>query len=561
MKKIIDLMLIFTMVLSICPSAFAIDATELEASILPSTHIVNVYGQFVDRDNTLITILLVDDNKTVKHIAEAELKDNSYRAVFKYAGDDFASLKLRVKHGDKDITDTVISAVAELEPISYQVNLTNANGKSLLNTKIENLYGVEGKTYTVMLAYYNENNQLLNVFTQDTKNVEFGVKESEKIEYDIPEGATDVKVFVWDKAATMVPLTNEYAVKNKDVRVLLIGHSFVDDSRSYLTDVAKADGVNLTVDWVTYGGGGFTNHWAIWNAEFETQEEAEAYDKANGLKVGTTPFRRRYHGQVKKDLQGNVLTDEFGENMTEFTKTVDDFFDNYDYDYVAMLTLYGILPFDAIPSQGYAGYPGSADDLAGQNMVKYIREHEPNAEIAIINTWAYEKESTGHIGTGKYIFGSGTTFDQDKMWEQVRKTVEYQTTEYAKLTTDDGAPVSLDGKPLKYIPSGQAFNIARENVLFDTKYYHGYTDKASSNFEFVDVEHPEYITLHRDSYHCSRNYGRYLAGLVMYSAFTGNSASNNKFVNPDNKWRIPENEAQILRDAAQKAIDESGIWN
>ncbi len=562
MKKIIALILTISMILSMAPAAFAIDAKGVEAEISVSTHIVNVTGQMLDIEGTSITILLVDDAKNVKHIEEAELEaDGTYRAKFKYIGDDFADLTLRVKQGTEDVTETVISATAKTEPIEYKINISNAEGKTVLNSKIENYYNVPGKTYTIMTAYYGENNKLLDVFVQNTKNLAFEENE-DSAEYDIPEGAEEVKVFIWNDEETMIPLRDEVAVKAKeDVRVLLIGHSFVDDSRSYLPDIAAADGVNLTVDWVTYGGGGFTQHWKIWSAQFETQEEAEAYDEANGLEIGTTPFRRRYHGQVKKDLEGNVLTDEFGENMTEFTKSVDDFFDNYDYDYVAMLTLYGIMPYDAVPEKSYTGYPNSEDDLAGQNMVKYIREHEPNAEIAIINTWAYEKESTGHIGNGQYIFGIGTTYDQDKMWEQIRKTVEYQTETYSKLTTDDGTPVSLDGKPLKYIPSGQAFNIARENILFDTKYYHGYTNQASSNFKFVDDEYPEYKTLHRDSYHCSRNYGRYLAGLVMYSAFTGNSASNNKFVNPDTKWKIPESEAQILRDAAQKAIDDSGIWN
>lgn len=562
MKKIISLLLAISMLFSVSGTVFAIDATGLEATILESTNIVNVTGQFDGNTGDIITILLVDDNKQVKFIDEVELeRDDTYRATFKYRGSDFDSLKLRVKQGEQDITNTVISAIAKKEPVSYQIKVTNAKGKTELNTKIENYYGIEGKTYTVMLAYYDEDCKLVDVHVQDTKQLGFGVTESEIKEYTIPENAEEAKVFIWDKTTSMVPLVDEYEASTKEVRVLLIGHSFVDDSRAYLEDVAKADGVKLTVDWVTYGGGGFTNHWNIWSAEFETQEEAEAYDKANGLKVGTTPFRRRYHGEVKKDLQGNILTDEFGENMTEFTKTVDDFFDNYDYDYVAMLTLYGILPFDAVPEKNYAGYPGSVDDLAGQNMAKYIRAHEPNAEIAIINTWAYEKESTGHIGDGKYIFGYGTTFNQDKMWEQIRKTIDYQTETYAKLTTDKGVSVSLDGNPLKYIPSGQAFNNARKSYIFDTKYYHGYTDKASSNFEFVDNEHPEYKTLHRDSYHCSRNYGRYLAALVMYSAFTGNSATNNKFVNPETKWRISEDEANILREAAQKAIDESGIWN
>lgn len=561
MKKLVSLMLALAMILSVCPTALALDHVALEAKILPSTHIVNVVGQYVDNNSEPIQLLLVDDNKNIKYIAETELEDNKYRVKFKYTGEDFASLKLRVKQGQQDITNTVISALAEAEPISYQVNILKVNGKTLLDTKIENYYNVPGKTYTVMLAYYGENNNLLNIHMQETKEIGFDTTTTPEAEYDIPEDAKIVKVFMWDKTTSLVPLTNEIEAKTKDIRVLLIGHSFVDDSRAYLTDIAKADGVDLTVDWVTYGGGSFTHHWGVWSAPFETQEEAEAYDKANGLKVGTTSFRRRYHGQVKTDLSGNVLTDEFGENMTEFTKSIDDFLDNYEYDYIAMTTLYGALPFDAIPSIGYNGYPGSADDIAGQNMVKYLREKQPTAEIALINTWAYEKESTGHIGQGKHIFGYGTTFDQDKMWEQIRKTVVHQTETYAKLVTDSGLPVSLDGKPLRYVPSGQAINNARQSAIFDTKYYHGYTNQASSNFKFVDDEHPEYITLHRDSYHMSKPYGRYLAGLVMYGVFTGNSVIGNKYVNPTAKWRIGDREKLIIQEAVQKAINDCGRWN
>ena len=112
MKKIISLMLVLAMVLSICSTAMAIDHVGLEAKILPSTHIVNVVGQYVGNNSEPIQLLLVDDNKNIKYIAESELEDNKYRVKFKYTGEDFASLKLRVKQGQQDITNTVISALA-----------------------------------------------------------------------------------------------------------------------------------------------------------------------------------------------------------------------------------------------------------------------------------------------------------------------------------------------------------------------------------------------------------------------------------------------------------------
>lgn len=548
MKKIVSIVLTLAMILSMTGSVFAIDATGLEAEILESTHVVNVTGQMLDREGTLITVLLVNNEKNIKHIEEVELEaDGTYRAKFVYKGTDFADLKLRVKQGSEDVTDTVISAIAKAEPIEYKINISNAEGKTVLDSKIENYFNVPGKTYTIMTAYYDENNKLLDVFVQNTRNLGFE-ENKDSVEYTIPENAEDVKVFIWNDEETMVPLRDEIKVSSnlEPIRILMIGNSFTDDSRSYLKDVAAADGVELIIDHATYGGGGFTHHWKTWSAQFQTQEEAEAYDKENGLKVGTTPFRTRYHGQVKKDLEGNILTDEFGENMTEFTKSIDDFLDNYTYDFVSLHTLGGVLDPET--------YVGSADDLAGQNMVKYIRNKQPTAEIVLLNTWAYEKQSTGYLN--KNAYGYGTTFDQDKMWDGVLKIATHNITNWATLTAENGLPVSLDGKPIKYIPAGQAFNIARESILFDTTYIHGYTNQASSDFAFVD---PSVRTLHRDSYHCSYGYGKYFLALVWYGCLSGNSVLHNKYEHKT--YKIPEVERQILKEAAQKAIDDTGIWN
>ena len=275
MKKIISLLLAISMLLSVASSAFAMDATGIEANILESTNIVNVTGQFDGNAGDVITMILVDDNNTIKHIQETELeKDNTYRAKFKYKGADFESLKLRVRQGDEDITNTVISAIAEKEAIKFNININNANGKTELTTKIKKYYNVEDKTYTVMLAYYDADNRLLDTYIQDTKNLEFDVNASDVAEYDIPENATNVRVFIWDKTTTIVPLTNKRVASTKEVSVLMIGNSFTDDSEAYLKDIAAADGVNLIVESATYGGGGFKEHWETWSSENYSQTDA-----------------------------------------------------------------------------------------------------------------------------------------------------------------------------------------------------------------------------------------------------------------------------------------------
>ena len=547
MRKLLGLTLAVIFVLSLVSTAVA---KEPEANILESTNIINVTGAFDGDTGTPIVLALVDENDNVKYIQSTELeRDCTYRVKFKYDGDDLDTLKLRVNQGGNDITDTVVSAIAEKEAISFRVNMTTAEGKTMLDAQTENFYNVPGKTYIVMLAYYGENNELIDVFVDNTKTVENDKVIVPITELSVPEGVKEAKAFVWENTQTMIPLARERKADTEEVSVLMVGHSFVDDSRSLLKDIAAADGVNITFEWATYGGGGFKEHWNCWNPEsVETQEEAWEIDDQKGLKRGTTPFRRHYHGSVKEG-GGGYYGDEFVENMKEFKHTIDDIIAMHDYDYVVMVTLDGVLDPDT--------YEGSADDIAGQNMAKYMREKLPDAEIVLFNTWAYEKGSTGHLFKG---YGSGTTFDQQKMWAGIRKIDQYICDKWATLKTDDGLPVALDGKTIKYLPSGQAFMNARQNPMFDTTYIYGYTNQAAGNFPFVDQDPDSTVrTLHRDSYHGSYHYGRYLAGLVWYGCFTGNSVINNKYVSPN--YPIAEEEKMVLKEAAQKAIDDTGFWN
>lgn len=538
MKKIISVILCIAMLLGVTSTAFAVDATGIEAKVLEETHIINVTGQFDDIEGKLVTIMLVDNNKNIKHIDEAELEsDGTYRAKFKYAGADLADLSLKVKQGNEDVTNTVVSAIASKEALNFQVNIVNAEGKTNLGAKIENFYNVAGKTYTIMLAYYDGNNKLLNTFIQDTKNLEFDTNTVEEEIYDIPEGTEIAKVFVWDNTTTMIPLVDETKVKTKDIAVLMIGNSFTDDAETYLEDIAAADGVNLIVESATYGGGGFKEHWETWTSPYYSQTDAQ--------NAGAKTFRRHYRGVT---ISGST---EFESDMQDFKYTIEDIIGLHDhYDYVVLSTRGGSVDPDT--------YAGSYEEECGQNMAKFIREKMPDTEILIYHTWSFEKQSTGYLGPKKY--GFGTTFDQDAMWEGVSYIANRNATEWAKLTTESGLPVSLDGKPLKFIPAGQAFNNARKSQYFDTVYPHGYTNQSSANFEFMDSKTTR--TLHRDSYHASFGHGRYLLGLVWYGALTGNSVIGNTFAFP--KWTnyiLTDLDKQILQEAAQKAIDDCGYWN
>ena len=155
MKKVVSLLLVFAMLLSVV-NVFAADPAS---KVLPSTNIVNVTGNVENGDAVNI---LLKDGETVKYINEFPIEsDGSYRAKFMYGGD-IEGLSLQVKQGNEDKTNSVVSAISEKEAVSYELNVINSN-KTYVTVEIENYFNVAGKTYTVLLAYYGENNKLLDV--------------------------------------------------------------------------------------------------------------------------------------------------------------------------------------------------------------------------------------------------------------------------------------------------------------------------------------------------------------------------------------------------------------
>ncbi|MBR2943943.1 MAG: DUF4886 domain-containing protein [Clostridia bacterium] len=108
------------------------------------------------------------------------------------------------------------------------------------------------------------------------------------------------------------------------------------------------------------------------------------------------------------------------------------------------------------------------------NILNFIKENCPNAKIAFHRTWAYDDNST-HGGFVNY--GN----NRKKMIEEIIKVTDF----YAKKHS------------LEVIPNGEAIEMARDLAEFQGE-----------------------RNINRDGYHLSLDYGRYLAGLVMYGFFT-----------------------------------------
>lgn len=108
------------------------------------------------------------------------------------------------------------------------------------------------------------------------------------------------------------------------------------------------------------------------------------------------------------------------------------------------------------------------------NILNFLREKCPNAKIVFHRTWAYDDKST-HAGFLNY------SNNRKKMIDEIIKTTDFFANKHG----------------LEIIPNGEAIELARDLPEFQGE-----------------------LNITRDGFHLSFDYGRYLAGLVMYGFFS-----------------------------------------
>ena len=140
-------------------------------------------------------------------------------------------------------------------------------------------------------------------------------------------------------------------------------------------------------------------------------------------------------------------------------------------------------------------------------ILGYIKGACPSAKIVFHRTWAYSDYST-HEGFANYGNSRPQMFD----------AIVNASTEMCKKYN------------LDIIPNGDAVEEARKLVEFDEK------------------THP--IT--RDGFHLSLDYGRYLAGLVMFKFFTGKNATTVTYEPEDTDSEICEKLKKIANEIEPK---------
>lgn len=129
----------------------------------------------------------------------------------------------------------------------------------------------------------------------------------------------------------------------------------------------------------------------------------------------------------------------------------------------------------------FSGMPETYEPFT-EFIINYIKENCPKAKIVFHRTWAYPDGST-HGGFASY------NWDRKTMYNAIVNTTNEVAARYN----------------LPIIPAGDAVEKGRDLPEFDV---------ANGG-----------MSLNRDGFHLTLDYGRYLAGLTLYKFFTGNDAT------------------------------------
>ncbi len=284
----------------------------------------------------------------------------------------------------------------------------------------------------------------------------------------------------------------------KTVRLLTIGNSFAENAMTYFPRLAEAAGHQIIYGAANLGGCTLERHW-----RHVTQHEADPEgDEGSPYKGGRA--------------LAELLVQE-------------------DWDFI---TIQQASPI----SHDLSTYYPFAKDL-----VSYIRERAPNAEITIHQTWAYRVDDQRFTTSKK----DDLPDTQQKMFEQVRKA-------YHSVAEDLG---------LSLAPCGDAM------FLGDTDPEWGYQPDAEFDFTTaIEPQLPKQLhSLHTgwqwnrkrnddksvprrlglDGHHASEA-GKYLLGCVWFETFFEERVVENSFV----PRGFDPVYAEFLRETAHRAVAE-----
>ena len=283
---------------------------------------------------------------------------------------------------------------------------------------------------------------------------------------------------------------------DSEIKVLTIGNSFAGNSTQYLTGLAASNDLTITIGKAHIGGSSMERHASHLTAHLKDRSAPEGKPYNDGGNPAESPY-----------------------SLVEALRS-----DDWDFVTIQQLSRESFKP------ETYEPY--------ASQLVSAIREHAPQAEILVHQTWAYRTDSP--------FFEDGS-LSQQSMYERL-------TAAYDELADRYG---------LRVIPVGDAFQIARNMPRFDQV-------TPDPNFDYDNpkvVELPnqkgsliagwywrknsdtEIHELRLDANHANI-FGKYLGASAFYEVLTGLNSRELTWY-PEG---LSDREAEDLRHATHKAV-------
>ena len=253
MKKLFAFILAMVMLTACIPGYAA--TTDLTSATSETQ--VSVSGNMgTGYANKPVTILLVNSNvnpenikdSDIKYIAETKANANGqYNVIFNASNP--AAHTVYVKCGNADVTSSVLSASAK---VTYDMSIDIILGQTAsASFSAKNPFGATVETdeeATLMVAFYGENNELLDFVSE---NYTVSTNKVFKVVKDCPDGTVKAKAFLWQDLKTLTPLHEEDEATDITEKpggnILMIGCSFSVDSIAYVHEIAENLGYDINI--------------------------------------------------------------------------------------------------------------------------------------------------------------------------------------------------------------------------------------------------------------------------------------------------------------------------
>lgn len=250
------------------------------------------------------------------------------------------------------------------------------------------------------------------------------------------------------------------------MRILSIGNSFSEDAQRYLHQIAKENGDDIYCANLYIGGCSLERHY-------------------NNIKENNPDYDYQINGEH---------TDEKISIKDALLK------ENWDYVTVQQVSSYSGM------TETYFPYI--------TEVIKYVKELRPNAEILLHQTWSYENGSF-HGDFPNY------NCDSDKMFCEIVKTNK-EVAERENIKT--------------IIPDGEIINKLRQTKTFD------YQNGGAS--------------LCRDTFHMDLIFGRYTLSLTWYKVLTGKDVRKTTYLPPfENEDKDNINKVKLIKETIENYFE------